>query len=219
MTARGTRPTLALEDARSFTAGRWAGRARRRARCVQHRALGYQEVLTDPSYAGQIVTMTYPHIGNYGVNREDVESAQPQVAGSWCARSRRARSSWRASASCTATSTRRDRRHQRGRHARAHAPPAHARRQARRHLHARPPTRDASSARRASRNMVGSTSRREVTCAERLTVASRAGASATALQGRGLRLRDEAQHRRMLAAAGCDVTVVPRTTVRARPCR
>ena len=42
---------------------------------------GYQEVLTDPSYAGQIVTMTYPHIGNYGVNREDVESARPQVAG------------------------------------------------------------------------------------------------------------------------------------------
>ena len=42
---------------------------------------GYQEVLTDPSYAGQIVTMTYPHIGNYGVNLEDVESARPQVAG------------------------------------------------------------------------------------------------------------------------------------------
>jgi carbamoyl-phosphate synthase small subunit len=42
---------------------------------------GYQEVLTDPSYAGQIVTMTYPHIGNYGVNDADVESARPQVAG------------------------------------------------------------------------------------------------------------------------------------------
>ena len=42
---------------------------------------GYQEVLTDPSYAGQIVTMTYPHIGNYGVNPDDVESARPQVAG------------------------------------------------------------------------------------------------------------------------------------------
>ena len=42
---------------------------------------GYQEILTDPSYAGQIVTMTYPLIGNYGVNREDVESARPQVAG------------------------------------------------------------------------------------------------------------------------------------------
>jgi carbamoyl-phosphate synthase small subunit len=35
---------------------------------------GYQEILTDPSYAGQIVTLTYPHIGNTGVNREDVEA-------------------------------------------------------------------------------------------------------------------------------------------------
>src|SRR5262249_61009340 len=42
---------------------------------------GYQEVLTDPSYKGQIVTMTYPLIGNYGVNDEDRESRQPQVEG------------------------------------------------------------------------------------------------------------------------------------------
>lgn len=42
---------------------------------------GYQEVLTDPSYYGQIVTMTYPLIGNYGVNLEDVESSKPQVKG------------------------------------------------------------------------------------------------------------------------------------------
>jgi carbamoyl-phosphate synthase small subunit len=42
---------------------------------------GYQEVLTDPSYKGQIVAMTYPHIGNYGVNAEDEESRQPQVEG------------------------------------------------------------------------------------------------------------------------------------------
>lgn len=42
---------------------------------------GYQEVLTDPSYEGQIVTMTYPHIGNYGVNPDDVESASPRVSG------------------------------------------------------------------------------------------------------------------------------------------
>ena len=42
---------------------------------------GYQEVLTDPSYAGQIVTMTCPEIGNYGVSAEDVESRAPQVAG------------------------------------------------------------------------------------------------------------------------------------------
>jgi carbamoyl-phosphate synthase small subunit len=42
---------------------------------------GYQEILTDPSYAGQIVTMTNPHIGNYGINPDDLESAKPQVAG------------------------------------------------------------------------------------------------------------------------------------------
>ena len=42
---------------------------------------GYQEVLTDPSYKGQIVTMTYPLIGNYGCNEADVESIGPQVEG------------------------------------------------------------------------------------------------------------------------------------------
>jgi len=42
---------------------------------------GYQEVLTDPSYKGQIVAMTYPHIGNYGTNAEDRESRGPQVEG------------------------------------------------------------------------------------------------------------------------------------------
>jgi carbamoyl-phosphate synthase small subunit len=42
---------------------------------------GYQEILTDPSYKYQIITMTYPHIGNVGVNNEDIESAVPQVAG------------------------------------------------------------------------------------------------------------------------------------------
>src|ERR1700710_3265638 len=42
---------------------------------------GYQEVLTDPSYSGQIVTMTCPEIGNYGVSMADVESRTPHVAG------------------------------------------------------------------------------------------------------------------------------------------
>lgn len=42
---------------------------------------GYQEILTDPSYAGQLVTMTYPHIGNYGLNAEDAESCRPFLAG------------------------------------------------------------------------------------------------------------------------------------------
>ncbi|HZM41542.1 MAG TPA: carbamoyl-phosphate synthase domain-containing protein, partial [Acidimicrobiales bacterium] len=42
---------------------------------------GYQEVLSDPSYAGQIITFTYPHIGNYGVNPDDDESRRPFARG------------------------------------------------------------------------------------------------------------------------------------------
>jgi len=42
---------------------------------------GYQEILTDPSYSRQIVTLTYPHIGNTGINTEDVEAAQIHAAG------------------------------------------------------------------------------------------------------------------------------------------
>jgi carbamoyl-phosphate synthase small subunit len=42
---------------------------------------GYQEILTDPSYTGQIVTMTYPLVGNYGINQEDIESREPKVEG------------------------------------------------------------------------------------------------------------------------------------------
>src|SRR5262249_10178171 len=49
--------------------------------CFNTSMTGYQEILTDPSYRGQIVAMTYPEIGNYGVNAEDVESGRPQLAG------------------------------------------------------------------------------------------------------------------------------------------
>lgn len=56
---------------------------------------GYQEVLTDPSYAGQLVVMTYPLIGNYGTNQEDVESRRPQVSGFIVREAARLPSSWR----------------------------------------------------------------------------------------------------------------------------
>ena len=49
--------------------------------CFNTSMTGYQEILTDPSYRGQIVTMTYPEIGNYGVNLEDLESAHPHLSG------------------------------------------------------------------------------------------------------------------------------------------
>jgi carbamoyl-phosphate synthase small subunit len=57
---------------------------------------GYQEVLTDPSYKGQFVTMTYPLIGNYGVNKEDVESRNPWVEGFIMKECSKVTSNWRA---------------------------------------------------------------------------------------------------------------------------
>ena len=57
---------------------------------------GYQEILTDPSYAGQIVTMTCPQIGNYGVAPDDVESARPHVAGFVIREASPIASNWRA---------------------------------------------------------------------------------------------------------------------------
>jgi carbamoyl-phosphate synthase small subunit len=59
---------------------------------------GYQEVITDPSYAGQIITFTYPHIGNYGVNLTDFESRRPFCRGVVVRDLARRRSSWRAEA-------------------------------------------------------------------------------------------------------------------------
>jgi carbamoyl-phosphate synthase small subunit len=59
---------------------------------------GYQEVLTDPSYAGQIITFTYPHIGNYGVTPDDDESARPFCRGVIVRDLARRRSSWRSDA-------------------------------------------------------------------------------------------------------------------------
>jgi len=63
---------------------------------------GYQEILTDPSYARQIVTLTYPHIGNTGINAQDVESAQVQAAGLVVRDVPRIPSNWRSSEGLTA---------------------------------------------------------------------------------------------------------------------
>ncbi len=73
---------LALEDGRTFQGeafghdGTTTGEI-----CFNTSMTGYQEIITDPSYRGQIVTMTYPLIGNYGVNPEDAESSQPHIRG------------------------------------------------------------------------------------------------------------------------------------------
>ena len=73
---------LALEDGSLFHGKGFGARASACGEvCFNTSMSGYQEILTDPSYKAQIVTMTYPLIGNYGVNRLDVESWRPHVAG------------------------------------------------------------------------------------------------------------------------------------------
>lgn len=73
---------LALEDGSVFLGTGFGARASACGEvCFNTSMTGYQEILTDPSYKGQIVTMTYPLIGNYGVNSVDIESWRPHVAG------------------------------------------------------------------------------------------------------------------------------------------
>jgi len=73
---------LALEDGSVFRGEGFGARASACGEvCFNTSMTGYQEILTDPSYKGQIVTMTYPLIGNYGINEVDVESWRPHVAG------------------------------------------------------------------------------------------------------------------------------------------
>ena len=73
---------LALEDGSVFHGTGFGAKASACGEvCFNTSMTGYQEILTDPSYKGQIVTMTYPLIGNYGVNTQDVESWRPHAAG------------------------------------------------------------------------------------------------------------------------------------------
>src|SRR5262249_27627097 len=212
---------LALEDGTVFE-GRSVGRAGEvTGEVVFNTALcGYQEVLTDPSYAGQIVTMTYPHIGNYGVNRDDVESARPQVAGFVVREASVVASSWRASGELhrsldesgvvgiSEIDTRALTRHLRTHGAKRGV------------ISTTSDDREALVGRaRASRSMVGLDLAREVTCDAPYRVEE---PIASVLQGAvpegghsKVVASDFGMKRniaRMLAAAGCDVTVVPATT-------
>lgn len=73
---------LALEDGSVYTGQSFGAEGEADGEvCFNTSMTGYQEILTDPSYRGQIVTMTYPEIGNYGVNEEDFESRRPHLAG------------------------------------------------------------------------------------------------------------------------------------------
>jgi len=88
---------LALEDGTVFVGEAFGARAEAAGEVVFNTSMtGYQEVVTDPSYHGQIVAMTNPLIGNYGVNAEDVESHRPWVEGFVVRRRSRRASNWRA---------------------------------------------------------------------------------------------------------------------------
>ena len=73
---------LALEDGTVYTGEAFGASGEVDGEvCFNTSMTGYQEIVTDPSYRGQIVTMTYPEIGNYGINATDVESGKPHLAG------------------------------------------------------------------------------------------------------------------------------------------
>ncbi len=87
---------LALEDGTIFRGSCFGTKGERCGEVVFNTSMaGYQEILTDPSYKGQIVTMTYPLIGNYGTNSADIESAKPFVEGFVVKEYSRIPSSWR----------------------------------------------------------------------------------------------------------------------------
>jgi carbamoyl-phosphate synthase small subunit len=96
----GMSALLVLEDGAAFHGRAFGAAGESFGEAVFNTAMcGYQEVLTDPSYTGQIVTMTSPHQGNYGVNPEDIESDAVRVAGFVVRDVSRRASSWRASGS------------------------------------------------------------------------------------------------------------------------
>ena len=87
---------LALEDGTIFKGRSFAAEGERFGEVVFNTSMSwYQEIITDPSYKGQIVAMTYPLIGNYGVNTEDVESCKPFIEGFVVKEYSKIASSWR----------------------------------------------------------------------------------------------------------------------------
>ncbi|MFA5393445.1 MAG: glutamine-hydrolyzing carbamoyl-phosphate synthase small subunit [Candidatus Ratteibacteria bacterium] len=96
MGIKKTRGILALEDGTVFEGIAFGASGERAGEVVFNTSMtGYQEILTDPSYKGQIVTMTYPLIGNYGINKEDCESLKPRAEGFIVKEYSRIASNWR----------------------------------------------------------------------------------------------------------------------------
>ena len=205
---------LALEDGKVFEGWSFGRAGETTGEVVFNTALcGYQEVLTDPSYAGQIVTMTYPHIGNYGVNREDVESSRPQVAGFVVREASTVASSWRASGELhlyldeagvvgiSEIDTRELTRHLRD---------FGAKRGVVSTLDSDPASLIAKA--RSSRNMVGLDLAREVTCPAPYRFASADDLGKAPFKVVAYDFGIKRNILRSLARAACEVTVVPATT-------
>ncbi len=90
------RAKIAFENGSVFTGFSFGAKGTTSGEVVFNTGItGYQEILTDPSYKGQIVTMTYPLIGNYGINSEDIESQKPHVEGFVVKECSRITSNWR----------------------------------------------------------------------------------------------------------------------------
>jgi carbamoyl-phosphate synthase small subunit len=204
---------LALEDGAVFEGEAFGRAGETTGEVVFNTSLtGYQEVLTDPSYAGQIVTMTYPHIGNYGVNPEDCESERPQVAGFVVREISSATSSWRATGSLEAWLLEHGVAGISGidtraltRHLRTHG--------AKRGVISADGSEPAALVDRAlaSRSMVGADLAREVTCPAPWRFSDPAS-PARPFHVVAYDFGIKRNILRMLAASGCDVTVVPATT-------
>ncbi|MEO5330507.1 MAG: glutamine-hydrolyzing carbamoyl-phosphate synthase small subunit [Magnetococcus sp. YQC-5] len=97
MTNVNRRAVLVLEDGTRFDGNSFGASAEQVGEvCFNSSMTGYQEIITDPSYAGQIVTMTCPQIGNVGVNPQDMESDQPRIRGFVVKENSRIVSNWRA---------------------------------------------------------------------------------------------------------------------------
>ncbi len=89
---------LLLEDGKCFEGRAFGAQGEAFGEAVFNTSItGYQEILTDPSYRGQIITMTYPLIGNYGINAEDDESRKPWLSGFVVREASAIRSNWRSS--------------------------------------------------------------------------------------------------------------------------
>jgi len=93
---KGKKAKIVLEDGKAFTGISFGAAGTRLGELVFNTSMtGYQEILTDPSYRGQIVTMTYPLIGNYGINSEDIESRKLFLEGMLVKEYSKVVSNWR----------------------------------------------------------------------------------------------------------------------------